>query len=90
MARELTAAGTIATVEAGAHLWRPSPTGSRSSPGELLVSSGLGAAGFALPAAIAAQLAQPDRRVICFTGAGGLVVVRGRSRDGGAARACRS
>jgi len=31
--------------------------------------------GFALPAAIAAQLVHPDRRVVCFTGDGGLMMV---------------
>jgi len=52
MTRELTAAGSIATVDAG-----------------------LATMGFALPAAIAAQLVHPDRRVICFTGDGGLMMV---------------
>ena len=31
--------------------------------------------GFALPAAIAAQLVHPERRVLCFTGDGGLMMV---------------
>jgi acetolactate synthase-1/2/3 large subunit len=44
-------------------------------PGELLISNGLATMGFALPAAIAAQLVHPDRRVICFTGDGGLMMV---------------
>ena len=44
-------------------------------PGELLISNGLATMGFALPAAIAAQLVHPGRRVICFTGDGGLMMV---------------
>jgi acetolactate synthase-1/2/3 large subunit len=41
-------------------------------PGELLISSGLATMGFALPAAAAAALVRPDRKVICCTGDGGL------------------
>jgi acetolactate synthase-1/2/3 large subunit len=37
-------------------------------PGELLISSGLAALGFALPAAAAAALVLSDPRVICFMG----------------------
>jgi acetolactate synthase-1/2/3 large subunit len=39
---------------------------------EVLISSGLATMGFALPAAIAASLARPDRHVVCFTGDAGL------------------
>ena len=41
-------------------------------PDETLISSGLATMGFALPAAIAASVARPGRRVVCFTGDGGL------------------
>src|SRR5262249_25247739 len=44
-------------------------------PGECLISNGLATMGFALPAAIAAQLVFPERRVVCFTGDGGLLMV---------------
>jgi len=44
-------------------------------PGEFLISNGLATMGFALPAAIAAQLAWPERRVLCFTGDGGFMMV---------------
>jgi acetolactate synthase-1/2/3 large subunit len=44
-------------------------------PGECLISNGLATMGFALPAAIAAQLAHPERRVLCLTGDGGLMMV---------------
>jgi acetolactate synthase-1/2/3 large subunit len=42
------------------------------APGEVFISSGLATMGFALPAAIAASVARPDRHVVCFTGDGGL------------------
>lgn len=61
-------------VDAGAHmlpvlhLWRtPDPRGA-------LVSRGLATMGFALPAAIASALEDPQRTVIAFTGDGGLMM----------------
>ena len=75
IARELTAAGSIATVDAGAHMFQTTTYWHSLEPGELLISNGLATMGFALPAAIAAQLVHPDRRVVCFTGDGGLMMV---------------
>jgi len=75
IAREFTPAGTIAAVDAGAHVFAATAYWDAVEPGELLISSGLGTWGFALPAAIAAQLVHPDRRVVCFTGGGGLMMV---------------
>jgi len=75
MTRELTAAGSIATVDAGAHMFQTTAYWQTLEPGELLISNGLATMGFALPAAIAAQLVHPDRRVVCFTGDGGLMMV---------------
>jgi acetolactate synthase-1/2/3 large subunit len=75
LARELTAAGSIATVDAGAHMFQATTYWYALEPGELLISNGLATMGFALPAAIAAQLVHPDRRVVCFTGDGGLMMV---------------
>jgi acetolactate synthase I/II/III large subunit len=73
VARHMTPAGTIASVDAGCPVVAALACWESIEPGELLVSSGLGAPGFALPAAIAAQLAHPDRQVICFTDADGLL-----------------
>ncbi|HKW91128.1 MAG TPA: thiamine pyrophosphate-binding protein [Methylomirabilota bacterium] len=73
--RELTAAGSIATVDAGAHMFQTTAYWHALEPGELLISNGLATMGFALPAAVAAQLVYPDRRVVCFTGDGGLMMV---------------
>ena len=75
IARELTAAGSIATVDAGAHMFQTTTYWHALEPGELLISNGLATMGFALPAAIAAQLVHPGRRVVCFTGDGGLMMV---------------
>jgi acetolactate synthase I/II/III large subunit len=72
IARELAPAGTVATVDAGAHMLAAVPLWEVAEPGELLISNGLATMGFALPAAIAAALVQPSRPVICFTGDGGL------------------
>ena len=59
IARELTAAGSIATVDAGAHMFQTTTYWHSLEPGELLISNGLATMGFALPAAIAAQLVHP-------------------------------
>ena len=75
LARELTPAGTIATVDAGAHMFPATAYWQAVEPGECLISNGLATMGFALPAAIAAQLLSPERRVVCFTGDGGLLMV---------------
>ncbi len=73
--RELTQAGTIATVDAGAHMFQAAEYWQAVEPGEFLISNGLATMGFALPAAIAAQLVCPEQRVVCFTGDGGFMMV---------------
>ena len=75
LARELSPAGAIATVDAGAHMFPATAYWHAVEPGECLISNGLATMGFALPAAIAAQLVHPERRVVCFTGDGGLLMV---------------
>jgi len=75
IAREATPAGAIATVDAGAHMFPATAYWLATEPGECLISNGLATMGFALPAAIAAQLCHPDRRVVCLTGDGGLMMV---------------
>lgn len=69
LAREATPAGTIATADAGAHCACVATSWHAIAPREFLAPSSLATAGFALPAAIAAHLVHPDRRVVCFTGA---------------------
>jgi len=75
LTRELMPAGAIATVDAGAHMFPATAYWHAVEPGECLISNGLATMGFALPAAIAAQLVHPERRVVCFTGDGGLLMV---------------
>jgi acetolactate synthase-1/2/3 large subunit len=72
VAREATPAGTIATVDAGSHLVDVAIAWHAVAPREFLASNGCATAGFALPAAIAAHLVHPDRRIVCFTGTDGL------------------
>jgi acetolactate synthase-1/2/3 large subunit len=72
IARRVAPPGTVATIDAGAHMLAAVPLWEVEEPGELLISSGLATMGFALPAAVAAALVRPDRHVVCFTGDGGL------------------
>ncbi len=72
IARAAAPASTIATIDAGAHMLLAVPFWEVAEPGTLLISNGLATMGFALPAAIAAALVEPDRNVVCFTGDGGL------------------
>lgn len=64
--------GTIATVDAGAHMLPAMSLWATENVDEVLISSGLATMGFAVPAAIGAALARPGRRVVCFVGDGGL------------------
>jgi acetolactate synthase-1/2/3 large subunit len=73
--RALAPAATIATVDAGAHMLAVLPLWETENRDEVIVSSGLATMGFALPAAIAAALARPGRRIVCFVGDGGLGMV---------------
>jgi len=45
---------------------------SLSAPRSWITSGGLGTMGFGLPAAIGAQIAEPDKRTICIVGDGGM------------------
>jgi len=45
-----------------------------SRPRQWLTSGGLGTMGFGLPAAIGAALAEPQRKVVCFSGDGSLMM----------------
>jgi len=77
----LAAAGTHArprvAVDAGAHMFSATVFWECAAPYDLLISNGLATMGFALPAAIGAALAEPVRKVIAFTGDGGLAMCLG-------------
>ncbi len=75
--RSIAPPGSVATVDAGAHMLVAMPLWFTENPGEVLVSSGLATMGFALPAAIAASLLRPGVRVFCLVGDGGLGMVLG-------------
>jgi acetolactate synthase-1/2/3 large subunit len=76
-ARRLAPPGTVATVDAGSHMFAATLFWSAESPRRFLISNGLSTMGYALPAAIGASLACPDDPVVCFTGDGGLAMVVG-------------
>ena len=76
IAREMTAAGTIAAVDGGEGMLDLAAAWQATAPREFLAPNRLAAAGVALPAAIAAQLARPDRAVLAFTGGAGFEASR--------------
>jgi len=65
------------SVDAGAHMFSAMAFSRCESPCDVLISNGLATMAFALPAAIAASLHEPDRPVIAFTGDGGLLMCLG-------------
>lgn len=65
------------TVDAGAHMLPVMAFWDARRPLDVLISNGLATMGFALPAAIGAALAEPERPVIAFTGDGGLMMCAG-------------
>ncbi len=73
LAREACPATTIATVDAGMPRVAARAAWHAIAPREFLTSSASERVGFALPAAIAAHLVHPDRRVVCFTDAAALM-----------------
>lgn len=70
--REVTPAGTIAAVDGGPRAAAVTRGWSAVAPGEFLISAGRDVCGFALPAALAAALARPDRQIVAFTDESGL------------------
>lgn len=61
-------------VDAGAHMLPVMAFFEAQSPYDALISRGLATMGYALPTAIGAALAQPDRPVVALTGDGGLMM----------------
>lgn len=68
---------TIATVDSGAHRILLSQMWACPAPRTLLQSSGLCTMGCAVPLAIGAKLAAPDRPVVGFSGDAGFLMVAG-------------
>lgn len=72
---ELVPDDTIATVDSGNNTGFPAVFHRIESDGLMLVNGNFGSMGYALPAALGAQVAAPDRPVVCYTGDGGLLQV---------------
>jgi acetolactate synthase-1/2/3 large subunit len=70
-------ADTRITIDAGAHMLPVLHLMRVAEPNQSLISRGLSTMGFAVPAAIASCLADPDRRTVAFTGDGGVMMCLG-------------
>ena len=64
----------IVTTDVGQHQMWTAQYYPIENPRQLLTSGCLGTMGFGLPAAIGASLANPDKRVICFSGDGSIMM----------------
>ncbi len=64
-------------VDAGAHMFSACAFWPGRAPRDVLISNGLASMGFAVPAAIAAALHEPDRGAIALTGDGGFLMCMG-------------
>lgn len=65
---------TIITTDVGQHQMWVAQAYPFEKPRTFLTSSGLGTMGFGLPAAIGAALAHPEKRVVCMSGDGSLLM----------------
>jgi acetolactate synthase I/II/III large subunit len=63
---------SIVLADVGQHQMWAAQRFRSSSPRGFITSGGLGAMGFALPAAIGVQLAHPEANVLCISGDGGI------------------
>jgi acetolactate synthase-1/2/3 large subunit len=74
IARAVLPRETIATCDAGASRLLVVQKWQAYGPREFLTSNGLGSMGYAIPGALGARLAYPDRPVVAFTGDGGFLM----------------
>src|SRR5215831_18403406 len=74
VARAILPRETIATCDAGASRLLVVQKWQAYGPREFLTSNGLGSMGYAIPGALAARIAFPDRPVVAFTGDGGMMM----------------
>lgn len=64
----------IITTDVGQHQMWVAQAYPLCRPRQWLTSGGLGTMGFGLPAAIGAALAEPSRKIVCFTGDGSIMM----------------
>jgi len=74
VARAVLPRDTVATCDAGASRLLVVQKWEAYGPREFLTSNGLGSMGYAVPGALGARLAYPDRPVVAFTGDGGMLM----------------
>jgi acetolactate synthase-1/2/3 large subunit len=74
IARAVLPRDTIATCDAGASRLLVVQKWQSYGPREFLASNGLGSMGYAVPGAMAARMAHPDRPVVAFAGDGGFLM----------------
>jgi acetolactate synthase I/II/III large subunit len=72
--RSAVPAGTVATADVGSHKIMTGQAWTAYAPRETLITNGLSAMGFGLPAAIGAALSSPGVPVVCLTGDGGFAM----------------
>ncbi|MDC9593176.1 acetolactate synthase 2 catalytic subunit [Xenorhabdus sp. IM139775] len=65
---------TVITTDVGQHQMWAAQHMTFSQPENFITSSGLGTMGFGIPAAIGAQMARPEDRVICISGDGSFMM----------------
>ena len=73
IAREAAPADTIVTTDVGSHKIMAGQAWPASEPRSVLMTNGLSAMGFGVPAAIAAKLTRPDRPVLALAEVSGIV-----------------
>ena len=74
IAREAAPPDSIMTTDVGSHKLMAGQVWQASAPRSVLMTNGLSAMGFGVPAAIAAKLSFPDRPVIALVGDGGFAM----------------
>ena len=74
IAREAAPPDTIVTTDVGSHKIMAGQAWQAAEPRSVLITNGLSAMGFGVPAAIAAKLTRPDRPVIALVGDGGFAM----------------
>ncbi len=73
-ARKVLPRATVATCDVGAHKFLVGQLWTTYTPKSFFMSNGLSAMGYGFPAAMAAQLAWPDKPVVAFVGDGGFAM----------------